>query len=82
MNIELHVGRRPILAGGNANGDIEMLEYTHAGERPSLCLAVRHDDEEREYAYEAKAEDTVFGLARERGWTIVSMKNDWNTVFG
>ena len=51
INIQAHIGRRPILAAGNSAGDTEMLEYAHTGERPSLCLVVDHDDAEREYAY-------------------------------
>ncbi len=51
VNIQAHIGRRPILAAGNSAGDREMLEYAHTGDHPSLCLVVDHDDEEREYAY-------------------------------
>ena len=51
VNIQAHIGRRPIFAAGNSAGDTEMLEYVHTGEHPSLCLVVDHDDEEREYAY-------------------------------
>ena len=53
-NIHAHLGRRPIVAVGNSAGDREMLEYAHTGERPSLCLVLDHDDEEREYAYAAR----------------------------
>ena len=82
INIELHIGRRPILAGGNANGDIEMCKYAQGdAKRPWLCLLVHHDDAEREYEYEGTREDKVFGLAKERGWHTISMKNDWKTIF-
>ncbi|MGD9620143.1 MAG: HAD family hydrolase [Mycolicibacterium sp.] len=73
-------GRRPILAAGNSNGDIEMLEYTHAGPGPTLPILVRHDDAEREFDYVAGAERAL-ELAKGRGWTIASIRDDWTTVF-
>jgi len=72
-------GRRPILAAGNSNGDIEMLKYAHAA-APSLCLLVRHDDADREFDYVAGAEK-VFDEADAQGWTVVSIRDDWATVF-
>jgi phosphoglycolate phosphatase-like HAD superfamily hydrolase len=69
------VGRRPIFAAGNSNGDIEMLEYTHG-----MRLLVRHDDAEREFDYVAGAEKAL-ELAAARGWTVASMRDDWTTVF-
>lgn len=80
VNIQLHVGRPPILTGGNSNGDLAMMEFAAAGNRPSLNLLVRHDDAEREYAYDSSAEG-VLKTAQERGWTIISMKNDWCEIF-
>jgi len=80
VNIELHIGRRPILAAGNSNGDIEMLEHAEDKRRPWLCLLLHHDDAAREYAYDQGAEKSL-QLARERGWTVVSMKDDFKTVF-
>jgi hypothetical protein len=74
------VGRRPILAAGNSNGDIEMLRFAEHHLRPSLSLLVYHDDAEREFAYDAGAERSL-EIARERGWTIVSMRDDWKTVY-
>lgn len=74
------VGRRPIFAAGNSNGDIQMLEYTSAGPGPSLSVLVRHDDAEREFDYTAGA-DKALGLAAEQGWTVASVRDDWNTVF-
>lgn len=74
------IGRRPIFAAGNSNGDIQMLEYTAAGTGPSMGLLVRHDDDEREFGYTAGAEK-AFGLAADRGWTVASMRDDWATVF-
>jgi phosphoglycolate phosphatase-like HAD superfamily hydrolase len=76
-------GRRPILAAGNSNGDIQMLQYTQASEppRPSLCMLVRHDDADREFDYVAGAEKALDEAAA-KGWTVVSVRNDWATVFG
>jgi hypothetical protein len=73
-------GRRPILAGGNSNGDIPMLQYAGGKDRPALRLLVLHDDAEREFDYTAGAEKSL-ETAAERGWTVVSIKNDWSTVF-
>jgi phosphoglycolate phosphatase-like HAD superfamily hydrolase len=81
VNIELHIGRKPILAGGNADGDIEMLWYSETGGSKSLQLVLHHDDAEREYGYEGVSAKRIFPLARERGWTVISMKNDWREVF-
>jgi len=69
------VGRRPIFAAGNTNGDIEMLEYTHG-----MRLLVRHDDAAREFDYVAGAEKAL-ELAAARGWTVASMRDDWTHVF-
>ncbi|MDT5266584.1 MAG: hypothetical protein QOG79_2476 [Mycobacterium sp.] len=69
------VGRRPIFAAGNSNGDIEMLEYTHG-----MRLLVRHDDAAREFDYVAGAEKAL-ELAKTRGWTVASMRDDWTHVF-
>ncbi len=80
VNIELHIGRPPILAGGNSNGDIEMLEFAEASGKPFLNLLLHHDDAEREYAYDEGAEKAL-SLAQERGWTVVSMVEDWGIVF-
>jgi phosphoglycolate phosphatase-like HAD superfamily hydrolase len=73
-------GRRPLLAAGNSNGDVAMLHFTHHRDAPTLRLLVRHDDGEREFAYTAGAEQAL-KQADDDGWTVVSMKNDWATVF-
>jgi phosphoglycolate phosphatase-like HAD superfamily hydrolase len=73
-------GRRPILAAGNSNGDIQMLQYTQAA-APSLCLLVLHDDADREFDYVAGAEKALEGAAA-KGWAVVSVRDDWATVFG
>jgi len=80
VNIQLHIGRPPILTGGNSNGDMAMMEFAAAGKRPFLNLLVRHDDAEREYAYDDSAEK-VQQAAQERKWTTISMKQDWQEVF-
>jgi phosphoglycolate phosphatase-like HAD superfamily hydrolase len=74
------VGRRPIFAAGNSNGDIEMLRYTCSGSAPALGLLVSHDDAEREFAYAAGAEKAMDIAARD-GWTVASMRDDWAAVF-
>ncbi|MCB0181221.1 MAG: haloacid dehalogenase-like hydrolase [Anaerolineae bacterium] len=74
------IGRRPILAAGNSNGDIPMLQYTAANPQPSLCLLVNHDDAGREFDYTAGAENAL-KTAQERGWVVASVKQDWRTVF-
>lgn len=74
------IGRRPILAAGNSNGDIEMLQYAQGGPHPSLALLVLHDDAEREFDYVAGAEKSL-NLAQTHGWTVASIRQDWETVF-
>jgi phosphoglycolate phosphatase-like HAD superfamily hydrolase len=74
------VGRRPILAVGNSNGDIEMLQYTSAGAGPALAMLVCHDDADREFAYTAGAERALDD-AEKFGWTRASIRDDWRTVF-
>ena len=80
VNIQLHVGRPPILTGGNSNGDMAMMEFAAGGKRPFLNLLLRHDDAEREYAYDDSAEK-VQQIAREQNWITISMKQDWQTIF-
>ena len=74
------VGRRPIFAAGNSNGDIQMLEYAGAGTHPSMSLLVRHDDAEREFDYLAGAE-AALDEAKAKGWTVASIRSDWARVF-
>ena len=80
VRIWSRVGRRPLLAAGNSNGDIQMLDFTQHADKPFLRLLVLHDDAEREFAYTAGAEASL-ERARAEGWTIVSVKDDWSTVF-
>lgn len=74
------IGKRPILAAGNTNGDIQMLQFANKPPRPALRLLVLHDDATREFDYVEGAEKSL-ELAKQYGWTIVSIKNDWKTVF-
>lgn len=80
VRIWSRVGRRPIFAAGNSNGDIEMLTFANHPMHLSLSLLLNHDDAEREFAYQAGAERSL-EVASQRGWTVVSMKDDFGTVF-
>lgn len=66
---------------GMTNGDIEMLRFARSPDRPALRLLVRHDDADREFAYDDGAEDAL-ARAHAQGWTVVSIRDDWSTVFG
>lgn len=85
VGIHRYIGRRPVLAVGNSDGDFEMLEWTSAGEGPSLAMIVHHDDAKREWAYDRESHigRLVRGLDEgpQRGWKIISMKNDWNLIY-
>lgn len=80
VRIWSRVGRRPILAAGNSNGDIEMLDYVRAGSKPALALLIRHDDADREFAYEAGAERAL-RRADAEDWVVTSIRDDWAAVF-
>jgi hypothetical protein len=80
VRIWSRIGRRPILAVGNSNGDVPMLRYAGGRSRPALRLLVNHDDAEREFAYTAGAEQALERAGAE-GWTVVSVKDVWPTVF-
>jgi len=71
---------RPLLAARNSNGDSAMLEFTHHPDRPTLRLLLLHDDAERKFDYQVGAEQAL-SRAEADGWTVVSIKNDWATVF-
>jgi phosphoserine phosphatase len=85
VGIQQHIGRRPIAAFGNSDGDLEMLQWIAAGAGARFCLYVHHDDAVREWAYDRQSSigrlDKGLDAARARGWTVVSMKNDWKRVF-
>ena len=85
VGIYEHIGRRPILAFGNSDSDMQMIEYTMAGEGRRLGLFVHHTDADREYAYDRKSHvgtlDKALDQADANDWIIVSMKKDWKAVF-
>ena len=80
VHIWTRTGRRPVLAAGNSNGDIEMLDFTQHSDKPYLRLLVLHDDAEREFDYVSGSEKAL-ERAASSNWTVVSMKNDWASVF-
>src|SRR4051812_27335007 len=80
IRIWSRTGRRPLLAAGNSNGDVAMLDFAHHRDKPSLRLLVLHDDAERETAYTGGAEPALERAAGD-SWTVISMKNDWEAVF-
>lgn len=85
VGIQRHIGRRPIAAFGNSDGDLQMLEWTCSPPGARLCLLVHHTDSEREWAYDRTSRvgrlDKALDEATAKGWTIVDMKQDWKTVF-
>jgi len=85
VGIHKHIGRRPILAAGNSDGDFEMLEWTTNGKGPRLGLIVHHTDSEREWAYDRKSHigklDRGLDEAKKRGWIVIDMKGEWKRVF-
>jgi hypothetical protein len=87
VGIHQFIGRRPIAAFGNSDGDKQMLEYTTiSNPSPSLGVIVHHTDAEREYAYDAKPKSTgqlvaALAEATDRGWIVVDMKKDWQRIF-
>jgi 2C-methyl-D-erythritol 2,4-cyclodiphosphate synthase len=85
VGINSHIGRRPIFAFGNSDGDLQMLQWTTAGSAARFAGLVHHTDAEREYAYDRQSKfgklDKALDEAGAKGWTIVDMKRDWKTVF-
>jgi haloacid dehalogenase-like hydrolase len=86
IGINEHIGRRPIAAFGNSDGDRQMLEWTGAGGGARLMMLVHHDDDVREFAYGAESgigtfSDALMAEAKKSGWPVISMKNDWKTIF-
>jgi len=80
IRIWSRTGRRPLIAAGNSNGDVPMLQFTKHDDKPSLRVLVLHDDGEREFDYTTGAEQAL-EQASKHNWTVVSIKNDWATVF-
>jgi len=86
VGINEHIGRRPIAAFGNSTGDQQMLEWTQAGSGVRLMMLVHHDDAAREFAYGAESKigtfsDALMVEAKKNDWTVISMKDDWKTIF-
>ena len=85
VGIQKFIGKRPIAAFGNSDGDFEMLEWTTSSAGARLGLIVHHNDAEREFAYDRKSTagrlDRALDEAGKRGWTVVDIKADWKSVF-
>jgi hypothetical protein len=85
VGINQHIGRRPIAAFGNSDGDLQMLQWTTAGEGPRFALYVHHTDAAREWAYGRESHigrlDQGLDEARRKGWTVVDMKRDWRVIY-
>jgi phosphoglycolate phosphatase-like HAD superfamily hydrolase len=85
VGIQTHIGRRPVMAFGNSDGDLEMLQWSCGGNGPRFCLIVHHTDDIREWAYDRESPvgrlDKALDAAKSNGWTVVDMKNDWKNVF-
>jgi hypothetical protein len=85
LNIGLHIGRRPLLAFGNSDGDLPMMLYAKSGPGPRLALLLHHDDAERKAAYDREFRLSPLSEALDKagdyGFTVVSMKRDWKVVF-
>jgi hypothetical protein len=85
VGIQTHIGRRPIAAFGNSDGDLQMLQWTMAGSGPRFALLVHHTDSKREWAYDRESHigrlDKALDEAKAKGWTVVDMRMDWKAVF-
>lgn len=85
VGINQHIGRRPVFAFGNSDGDLQMLQWTAAGQGPRFIGIVHHTDAEREWAYDRKSHvgrlDKALDEAKEKGWMLVDMKKDWKVIY-
>ena len=85
VGIQMHIGRRPIFAFGNSDGDLQMLQWTAAGSGARFMGLVHHTDAEREWAYDRTSSighlDKALDEARAKGWTLASMKSDWKVIY-
>lgn len=85
VGINQHIGRRPIFAAGNSDGDLQMLQWTAAGEGARFCLLVHHTDAQREWAYDRDSHvgrlDKALIAAEKQDWTVVDMKTDWKRIY-
>lgn len=84
VGINQHIGRRPVMAFGNSDGDFEMLQYTTAGKGPRFGLIVHHTDAEREWAYDRNSDvgrlDKALDAAPKEGWLLMDIKKDWKVI--
>jgi 2C-methyl-D-erythritol 2,4-cyclodiphosphate synthase len=85
VGIHQFIGRRPIAAFGNSDGDLQMLQWTAAGSGARLMGLIHHTDADREWAYDRQSSigrlDKALDEAQAKGWTVVDMKRDWKTIF-
>ncbi len=85
LGINKFIGRKPVFASGNSDGDLQMLQYADSNTYPSFQLYLHHTDEEREWAYDRESSigrlDKGLDEANAKGWTVIDMKNDWNTIY-
>jgi hypothetical protein len=85
VGIHEFIGRRPVAAFGNSDGDLQMLQWTAAGPGLRFCLYVHHDDAQREWSYDRQSSigrlDKGLDEANARGWVVVSVKDDWKHIF-
>jgi heat shock protein HslJ len=85
VGINQHIGRRPLAAFGNSDGDLQMLQWTDAGDGPRFCMYVHHTDADREWAYDRESHigklDKGLDEAATKGWTVVDMKNEWSIMY-
>jgi hypothetical protein len=85
VGIHQYIGKRPIAAFGNSDGDLQMLQWTAAGDKKSLMVYIHHTDNDREWAYDRESHigslNKGLDEAREKGWVIVDMKNDWGKIY-
>jgi phosphoglycolate phosphatase-like HAD superfamily hydrolase len=85
VGIQKFIGRRPVMAFGNSDGDLQMLQWTTSAAGPRFALIVHHTDAQREWAYDRESHigklDKALDEAAAKGWTVVSMKDDWKTIY-
>ena len=85
VGIHKYIGRKPVIASGNSDGDLQMLQWADSNSYPSLKLYLHHTDGEREWAYDRESHigrlDKGLDEANEKGWTVIDMKNDWNVIY-
>jgi hypothetical protein len=85
VGINQHIGRRPIAAFGNSDGDLQMLQWTEAGDGARLMVLVHHTDADREWAYDRKSSigklDKAMDEGKTKGWALVDMKKEWKVIY-